>query len=84
MTTENLSVYPNPVEDRLNISFDLAKSDQVTIEILNALGQVIQTEKNNYENGQKTVIMNTSSLAKGLFFVKLSSNGQNISRRFVK
>ncbi len=80
----NVMVYPNPVSDKLNISFSLPKSDKVKIDILNALGQVIQTENTSNDGGMKVVTVNTSSLNKGLYFVKLSVNGQIITRRFVK
>ncbi len=84
VAAKNLMLYPNPVSDELNVSFSLPKSGQITIDIINSMGQLIQTENTNYVSGQKIISINTSSLAKGLYFVKLNSNGQNSSCRFVK
>ncbi len=81
---ENVSLFPNPVSDNLNILFTLPKPDAITIHILNVTGQVIQTENMSYGCGQKLLTLNTSSLANGIYFVQMISSGQSITRRFVK
>lgn len=81
---KNVSVYPNPVTDMLNISFALPKSDKISIDILNAVGQVVQSENVNNDGGAKVVKINTTSLAKGIYFIKLAANEQIITRKFIK
>jgi PKD repeat protein len=80
----NMIVYPNPVSDKLNVSFALPQAEQVKIVILNSIGQVIRTESVNYISGQKTIEINTAPLAQGVYFVNLNYNGQSANCRFVK
>jgi PKD repeat protein len=81
---DNITVFPNPVVDNLNVSINISASAKATISILNAIGQIIYTENAVCESGQKTITINTSSLSKGFYFVQLNYNGQTITNRFVK
>ena len=80
----NMSLYPNPVSDNLNISMSFTKAAPVIINIMNITGQVIYTEKTSSEGRQNVISINTSSLSSGLYFVQINYDGQNISRKFVK
>ncbi len=84
ISDDNVILFPIPVADKLNISFNLPKPNIITINILNATGQLIYGEKTIYSGGQKVLTVNTSSFARGLYFVQLNYNGQNLMRRFVK
>lgn len=84
ISDENITVFPNPVADNLNISINLPKSDQITVNIFNTVGKVIYTEKANYEGGQKVLTINTASLTQGLYFVQLNYNGQKLTHKFIK
>ncbi|HNW98966.1 MAG TPA: PKD domain-containing protein [Bacteroidales bacterium] len=86
ITTENITgsinIFPNPVVDELNIKCENVK-DVSEINILNSMGQVIQSD--NMISGKQDVIkINTSSLSKGLYFVQLVCKGQILTGRFVK
>ncbi len=39
---KQVNIFPNPVQDQLNIELELTKKENVTIQILNGLGQVIK------------------------------------------
>lgn len=81
LSTENITkddasvfVYPNPVTNVLNYRAEGAKS----IEVYNLLGQKILAEK---AKGS----INTSTLAKGLYILKLKGeNGEVSTKRFSK
>lgn len=59
----NVSVYPNPVKETLNVSFD-AKSI-ATVELVNLSGQVLDVKKDS------DVTFNTSGLVSGIYFVNI-------------
>ena len=63
----NLKIYPNPVKDILNLSFDKIITN---VSIYNSLGQEIITKTFN----ENEVKVNVSSLIVGTYFVKISSN----------
>ncbi|CAN5579597.1 hypothetical protein BH11BAC1_BH11BAC1_07630 [soil metagenome] len=63
------SNYPNPYSGKTAVDVTLAKVNDVTIEISNAVGQILSTS--NYKNlhaGVNTLTIDGSSLSKGLYF----------------
>jgi sugar lactone lactonase YvrE len=74
-----ISIYPNPAKEQLTIT---ASSDVNEVVILNAIGQVL-IEQENYKTNK--AILNVSSLAAGVYFVKVSDkDGNVVTKRFVK
>ena len=83
-SNQNISLFPNPVTDILNVLIDIKESSAITINILNVTSQLVYSEKLTYELGQKSITLNTSSLSKGLYFVQVNYNGQTLMGKFVK
>jgi len=74
------SIYPNPADQELIISFKEIVDDSHRIEIKNALGQVLQVVK---PQDQK-VNINMATFAKGLYFVTVSSTEGYKSLKLLK
>lgn len=76
--TERFSVYPNPAVDQLNVSGENMR----TIELYNAMGQLIITENPTVDNFCTVPVGNLSS---GVYMLKIISNEGSASvRKFVK
>ena len=69
-----LTLYPNPVIDVLNIV--LNSNSTMEVQIVNLAGQVLVT------SFEKSVDL--SSLPKGIYFARITSEGQLITRKFIK
>lgn len=68
----NLSVYPNPVVNDLNISLDITKATNLTVEIADAQGRLIQSiDKGQANAGSQNISVDMSELANGTYFVSL-------------
>jgi len=63
LAISNLSVYPNPVKESLNVKFD--SKSVATVELVNVAGQVIDSKVSS------DVTFNTSSLVSGVYFVNI-------------
>ena len=74
--TDQLSIYPNPVTDVLNISSKLNKEENAVI--YNMEGRVVMKVK--VSNGKNTI--NVSKLAAGSYI--LTINDANVSSKFIK
>lgn len=71
---DNISVYPNPAEDWVNLSIKESKEKKYTIEIYNINGKLIYVENINCDSGgnlQKTI--DISSFQKGVYIMKATS-----------
>lgn len=75
-----ISVYPNPVEDELNIQLNGDVEQNIYISIFNIEGAVIQ-EMNEYGN---LININTSNLDKGIYFIRLQAGDAVSIEKFVK
>ncbi len=66
--------YPNPYNPSTEISFSLAQSSFVNMEIYNSLGQKVATLLNKRINpGQHKVKFNASNLSNGIYYYKLTA-----------
>ncbi len=73
-------MYPNPAIDMVNISTTENITD-ATIEITNAVGQIVKTEKLN----NTTITIPVNDLSKGMYFVNVATeNGKSVSKLVVK
>ena len=72
-----LAVYPNPTLDKLNI-IQLGKVSEIAI--LNVTGKVIYS-RNITTN---THYVNTSNYSRGVYFVRITSEGETQTRKFIK
>jgi hypothetical protein len=60
-------VYPNPADNNF---FTISASEAIgTIEVINVIGQPVLTQKGN--NSNKSVVVETAALPKGVYFVKV-------------
>ncbi|MGE0568003.1 MAG: T9SS type A sorting domain-containing protein [Bacteroidia bacterium] len=82
-----LTIYPQPAKDALNLSFEIAQAnDFKTIGIYNSLGQLVKEEEITFSNTKASI--NINDLPAGIYLLKLSKGHFNtlnvhISKRFV-
>jgi hypothetical protein len=75
-----LSIYPNPATDVLNIEFNSNSNDNVTIEFVNAIGQVISSDKFVVTNGLLDIELDMNGYSKGVYQINLISDTDVLSR----
>lgn len=74
-----LTIYPNPANDFINVDLENV-NDNITIQIVNALGEVVMTEK--METQQTS--LNIHDLVNGVYFVKVESGEGKYIKKFIK
>jgi PKD repeat protein len=67
--------YPNPANDRLYLDFSLLQSKEVSIEILNMLGQPVKHLWEGQTSG-KSMDADISSLSSGVYFIRYTVGDQ--------
>ena len=76
-----LSLYPNPSNSQLNLSFNQYGNSMVNIAIMDVYGKVIMTNESNSIN---KLTFDVSELSLGIYFVKINIEGKNLIRKFIK
>jgi PKD repeat protein len=80
---EALSVFPNPTEKDLNIRFSLNSAQQANLTVQDVTGKIAQSATVNGTAGSNLVLMNTSTLASGMYFLKVQVGGSQKTIQFV-
>lgn len=89
ITTEtkstNLSVfvYPNPARESLTIEYANTGNEKLTIELLNLLGQPLITIQHDTNSGMNRLRLNTSSIAAGVYLLRVSTPLQSRTARAI-
>jgi Secretion system C-terminal sorting domain len=80
-----LNIYPNPVNNNLQLSFEILKSTDVTVYVTDILGKVVLQENNILQSGTNHLQFNIGLLKNGIYFIKIiSGNGLVLNKQFVK
>lgn len=77
-----VSVYPNPISSTANVDFNLTEANNVSISMMNALGQVIMTEDlGSLPAGTHTYGLDATSMSNGLYFVNITVGNKTIAKK---
>ncbi len=77
---ESIIIFPNPAKSKGTFKFNLERSTQVSLSIINMLGtEVYKSEPRLCTPGKNSVSFDVSYLKNGFYFVKLISNSGTIS-----
>ena len=69
----NLLVYPNPVKDIVNLSFNVDKSQDISIRVLSVTGKVLLSKEMPGVQGSVTGSIDVSALPKGIYLLQFTS-----------
>lgn len=79
----NITVYPNPVIDELSVVFDLLSTQKVDVTVQDVTGKLIQSHAINGEQGENQVVVGTTELASGIYFLKIQTGNSIETVQFV-
>lgn len=75
-----MTIYPNPTNGMLNIHLPNGMND-MTLEVIDLRGQLVFNERNLSISRDETHSIDVSSLANGVYFIKLFSGSELIVRK---
>lgn len=80
----NISVFPNPAKDKVQVELNLLQSSNIKIEVLNILGEVISTiYEGKVTPGILKKEINTENFINGVYFIRLNSEANTSGYRFI-
>ena len=81
-TIENVSLYPNPVNDLISIELNMKSKTNVTINLLDVSGKLIREIANEEaSSGSHKINSNLSGIPSGVYTVQILSDGKSINKR---
>jgi hypothetical protein len=78
---KSLSIYPNPVSDKLNIDMHLEEAQNAHLELASLSGQVVYSEEFKSLHGELQKQLDVTSFAKGVYVLKITGEKGVITRK---
>ena len=80
---QTISMYPNPVDNLLNIQIKNTQSQQAALKVFDISGRMVATAESRIQN--KKIKFNTSALSPGIYMMSvILDNGQPTTLKFIK
>ena len=78
-----VDIYPNPASDFANLSLNMESAGDVSISLLNAIGQEVFYSKDTYKSGVHSVKIDLNGLEAGVYFYTVASENFSNTKRLV-
>ena len=79
-----ISVYPNPMNERGTIAFNLGSATDVTISIYNLEGRLVKTIKaGKLNSGEQKIQISTDEFSKGTYLISIDGSTVHATSKFV-
>lgn len=79
----NVKVFYNPISEQISVTFKLAKVNNITIKVMDALGnEVLSLHNGSLDAGMQNLSFDTQQkLSEGFYFVRVSGGSETIVKR---
>jgi len=76
-----VSIFPNPASNNATVAFNLIESNEIVIEVVNALGQKVVVQSSRMNAGENTVTLPVEILTTGLYYVNIKIANEMITEK---
>ncbi len=80
---DNLTIYPNPADNELHVAFDIERSQNLEVKLINMNGQVVREDALNAFSGHYTRSFDLNNLAKGVYILSIVSDKGKADKKVV-
>jgi hypothetical protein len=81
--TNDVNIYPNPTNGEVTLNYGIKETTNLTVTLSNINGQVIFTEQSKQNEGIYNHIFNLSQYSKGIYFLNIITDKENIVKKVV-
>jgi uncharacterized protein (DUF39 family) len=82
-TISSLELFPNPVEDELQLHFISKQNEAIQFSIIDVTGKILSRQIIKAVSGSNVVLFPVSNLASGAYFLKMGSEETINALRFI-
>ncbi|MCC6289556.1 MAG: T9SS type A sorting domain-containing protein [Chitinophagaceae bacterium] len=83
----DISLFPNPATNEVTLQFRTAQQNTMQVQLVNSIGQVVQTSRLNLNGTSQGTMQFNSKYASGVYFLKVineKTKDQQVSRLIIK
>lgn len=78
---ENLSAYPNPVNDLLNVQFNSTSTGKLNLTVIDITGKLIQQTEYTIQTGENNLQLDTNNFLPGIYLIECKNDQ---TRKYLK
>ena len=75
--------YPNPTTEQVTVSMNLKSAQSVKIELIDLTGKTVLHKDAGVLNGETLQTINVNNITKGIYFLRVSSEGSTQTRKLI-
>jgi len=80
----SFGMYPNPTNNNTTLAYKLDKDQNVNVQVFNMLGQQVYSNNEGLvSSGEHTILINTSTLQNGIYFVKFNADNASTTKKLI-
>ena len=79
-----IKAYPNPASQSVSIDMPVRGSDQLTIQVINYQGQVVQSSNLKVSGVEATIRLDVDELPAGNYIIKVDGNLHKAATKLIK
>ena len=79
----NMVIYPVPAKNEINVSFNIAETNNVQVRLVNLSGQVLYQDTRPAFAGIYQHQINLSDYAAGIYFIVLKAGSKSYTKKFI-
>lgn len=84
-TTSSFSIFPNPVSDKLTLSYELSQTSPIQVSVYDAKGALVVNEGRGIQiAGSQKLTLDLNHLASGTYSVRVTGKDLAVTQQFVK
>ena len=76
ISTNDITVYPNPFHGQLNIEITTEKAENIMLQIIDNTGRVILSKNENLYRGENILTLNLDNQANGIYYLMMNNGSQ--------
>jgi hypothetical protein len=80
---KDITLYPNPVDDVLQLSVPSAKRQEASVSVFDISGALLSTTKFGLQDGTNVLQLDVSAWKPGAYMVNIIAGSQNTWKKFV-
>ena len=80
---DQVELYPNPVENNLNIKFSITNTQKILFKIKDTKGKEIENQEVFAKQGSNLIVLPTDKITSGTYFVELFLDNEKRTFKFV-
>lgn len=84
LVADQVSVNPNPFNDRLQVEFNILKESLVKLELYNSVGTSVYSKELKILPGQENIVIPSGNLPEGIYMLKVDYGNVTQSFKLVK